>query len=164
MMIAFPCCISRTNKAPAAVPFPSGRSAVSAGRRFVSKTNEPASRQQATLSIKRPPRLPCRSADGPTAQVRNAVTTTLITNHKASGRGHKRDAEEWRQALQTPGHSRPTGREPRFKVQHGAESRNHHEIRASASAALEQDKEVDNCAQFRRNQTVNNTTLAPPPR
>jgi hypothetical protein len=108
---------------PAAVPFPSG---------MVGRLPKPQFRVEyertgvvtASDPIKRPLRLPRRSADGPTAEVRNAVTTTLNNNHKASGRAHKRDDEECRQVVQTPGQFRPADRGPRPKVQHGAESRN----------------------------------------
>jgi len=99
---------------PAAVPFPSG---------MVGRLPKPQFRVEyertgvvtASDPIKRPLRLPRRLADGPTAQVRNAVTTTLNNNHKASGRAHKWDDEECRHALQTPGQSRPADREPRLK-------------------------------------------------
>ena len=67
--------------------------------------------------LKRPLRLPRRSADGPTAQVRNAVSTTLNNNHKAFGRANKREDEECRDVIETPGQFPP--------------------------AELEQDKELD---------------------
>ena len=109
---------------PAAVPFPSGmvrglskpQFRVEYERTGVVTSSDP---------IIRPLRLPRRSTDGPTAQVRNAVTTTLNNNHKACGRAQKRDDEECRHVLQTPGQFRPADREPRPKVQHGAESRSY---------------------------------------
>jgi hypothetical protein len=79
----------------------------------------------ASDAIKRPLRLPRRSADGPTAQVRNVVTTTLNNNHKAFGRAHKLEDEECRDVIETPGQFQPADREPRPRVQRGAEARNY---------------------------------------
>jgi hypothetical protein len=109
---------------PAAAPFPSG---------MVRRLSKPQFRVEyertgvvtSSDPIKRPLRLPRRSTDGPTAQVPNAVTTTLNNHHKACGRTQMRDDEECRHLLQMPGQFRPADREPRPNVQHGAESRSY---------------------------------------
>jgi hypothetical protein len=109
-------------QSPAAVSFPSG---------VVGRLLRPQFRVEhertgdvaASDAIKRPLRLSRRSADGPTAQVRNAVTTTLNHNHKALRRARKREDEEGRDVLQAPGQFRPIGRVPRPRVQRGAATR-----------------------------------------
>jgi hypothetical protein len=133
---------------PAAVPFPSG---------MVGRLSRPQFRVEyektgvvtASDPIKRPLRLPRRSADGPTAQVRNAVTTTPNNNHKTSGRAHKRDDRRMPKGASSAwpiSSSRFVDRASNFNTSPKGETC--HEICASGTAARERDIEVDNCAQF----------------
>jgi len=92
--------------------------------------------------IKRPLRLPRRSADGPTAQVRNAVTTTLnniIKRPDAPTSGMTRNADRCFKRLAN--FDQPiVNQDP--KLNRAPRVGTTHEICASASATPEQDKEA----------------------
>ena len=101
--------------------------------------------------IKRPLRLPRQSADGPTSQVRNMVTTMLITIIKRAGRAHKRGDQECRQMLQTPGQHRPANHESATRgPTRRRESKPSTKLAPTLTAALEQDKEVDRLCPIRK--------------